>query len=233
MTLLFLLKGYCQLNGIYESNNGSLLVVKNDSVAYRLLNEGGLISYNYGFGVFEIKKNNVLIINRCDDFRKFSAKVEIRKDVIEDHHFRITLLNNELNDVSNYIILIDSVEDIKFEGVLDKQGNICVDLKKHPYLLNNNFILKVVSLVFETSINIKIRDGFSYNIYSFIDTNFPFSYLQKNKYIFRIEKLSQDFLILKDECNQLHFFKKKMYSFSENTFIRNYILKKNDYAPSL
>ena len=231
MMLLFFIKGYCQLDGFYESNNGSLLVIKNDSVAYRLLNEGGLISYNYGFGVFEIKNNNVLLINSCDDFRKFSAKKEERKDVTEDYHFRITLLNNELHDASNYIMLIDSVGDIKFGGLLDEQGNICIDLKKHPYLLNNNFVLKVVSLVFETSINVIIRNGFSYNIYSNIDANFPFSYLQK-KYKFKIAKLTIDSLILKDEYNQFLFFKKKLCRFDENIFIRNYILKDDDNIPS-
>lgn len=232
MILLFFIKGYCQLDGFYDSNNGSLLVVKNDSVAYRLLNEGGLISYNYGFGVFEIKNNNVLLINSCDDFHKFSAKMEERKDVTEDYHFRITLLNNELHNASNYIMLIDSVGDIKLGGLLDEQGNICIDLKKHPYLLNNNFVLKVVSLVFETSFNVKIRDGISYNIYSYIDANFPFSYLQKNKYKFKIAKLTTDSLILKDEYDQILFFKKNLCGFNENIFIRNYILKDDGNIPN-
>lgn len=105
---------------------------------------------------------------------------------------------------------------------------IYIDLKEHPYLLNNDFVLKVVSLIFETSINVKIRDGFNYEIYSFIDADFPFSYVQKYNYKFRIVKFSHDSLTLKNEHNQFLFFKKKKHSFDENVFIRNYILKNDE-----
>lgn len=124
MVLLFILNGHCQLSGFYESNNGNLLVIKNDSVAYRLLNDGGIVSYNYGFGVIEMNKNNILSISSCDDFRNFSAKIEARKNEIDNNHIRISLLNNELKVLPNYIMLIDSAENIKFGGVLDEQGDI-------------------------------------------------------------------------------------------------------------
>jgi len=83
-----------------------------------------IVSYNYGFGVIEMNKNNILSISSCDDFRNFSAKIEARKNEIDNNHIRISLLNNELKVLPNYIMLIDSAENIKFGGVLDEQGDI-------------------------------------------------------------------------------------------------------------
>ncbi|MCX6233574.1 MAG: hypothetical protein NT175_02475 [Bacteroidetes bacterium] len=237
LLLLFLInfltnKSYSQdfNNNLYFNSENEMFCIGYDSLAYRFLNNGAFINYNYGIGSYSQKKSK-FIINHLD-FNRISSRVYEVEDTSFSDSVKLCVQHADGTPIICSAVIISSLEEndnVQIKSSTDVNGCLMIDFES----LNSDSIkvkIEIYALSFSTIQIVTLKNKRKYIIESYFPEGMSSVYSNKwaLKYI-KVKYLDWDSIKVYDsQQKEWKVFNstRRCFSCKEALFLPSPILKK-------